>query len=265
MSAPESFGGEKVLLRAYLQSADRVPHIPTYERIIQAARKEKLAGATVLRGILGAGYHGVIQSSNWSLVQHVPIIAEIVDSAEKIASFIHGPLLKIMDRGMLTLERAAVIMYRHARGDQPQVLHLAAALKPLSTLPRIEAENLQVSPMKINENGILLRVLIGESDRFESRPLYEAIVKKVRELGLAGATVLRGSEGFGANSVVHKAALLEMSTDLPIVIEIVDVEDKIQLLLPHLETMVKEGMVTMEYVMILLYRHNGAGAVPISP
>jgi len=155
-------------------------------------------------------------------------------------------------------------MYRHARGDQPEALRLAAALKPLSTLPRIEGQSLQVNQMKINENGILLRVFIGESDRFENRPLYEAIVQKVRELGLAGATVLRGSEGFGANSVVHKAALLEMSADLPIVIESVDVEEKIQLLLPHLETMVKEGMVTMEYVMILMHRHNDDDA-PASP
>jgi uncharacterized protein len=111
--------------------------------------------------------------------------------------------------------------------------------------------------MKINENGVLLRVFIGESDKFANEPLYEAIVKKVRELGLAGATVLRGSERFGANSVVHKAGLLLMSTDLPVVIEIVDAEDKIKLLLPYLETMVKEGMITMEYVVILMYRHDG--------
>jgi PII-like signaling protein len=106
--------------------------------------------------------------------------------------------------------------------------------------------------MTLNENGILLRVFIGESDRQDGKPLYEAIVHKARELGLAGATVLRGTEGFGASSVVHKAHLLEMSADLPIVIEIVDVPDKINLLLPHLQSMVREGMITMEYVAILL-------------
>jgi hypothetical protein len=99
--------------------------------------------------------------------------------------------------------------------------------------------------------------------------LYEAVVHKVRELGLAGATVLRGTEGFGANSVVHRAGLLEMSTDLPVVIEVVDTEDKVRLLLPHLETMVEEGMVTMEYVVILMYRHNEGkttdGAQPAQP
>jgi PII-like signaling protein len=239
------------LLRAYLESADRWPHTPTYQRVVQAARRDKLAGATVLRGIFGAGPDGIIQSSNWSLTAHVPVIVEVVDTAEKIAAFIQGPLNEIVVDGMLTLERAAVMMYRHTAGQRLE-LRLPGTLEPLSTVPRIQPG----SRMKINENGVLLRVFAGESDRFENRPLYAAIVHKARELGLAGATVLRGSEGFGANSVVHKSALLEMSTDLPIVIEIVDTDEKIQLLLPHLETMVKEGMITMEHVVILMYRDN---------
>ena len=114
--------------------------------------------------------------------------------------------------------------------------------------------------MEIPQESRLLRIFIGESDKFEHKSLHEAIVQKVRELGLAGATVLRGSAGFGANSVVHTSHLLEMSTDLPIVIEIVDDQEKIKLLLPHLETMVREGMITMEYVMILMYRHDAAAA-----
>src|ERR1700683_4685227 len=97
-----SLVGEKVLLRVYLQSADRAPHTPTYERIVHAAQKEKLAGATVLRGILGAGDHGIIKSSAWSIVEHVPIVVEIVDSAEKIAGFVQNTLDKIMIGGMLT-------------------------------------------------------------------------------------------------------------------------------------------------------------------
>ena len=110
--------------------------------------------------------------------------------------------------------------------------------------------------MKVNEQGILLRIFIGESDHFANARLYDAIVGKARELGLAGATVLRGTEGFGARSVVHSTSLLEMSTDLPIVIEIVDTEEQINRLLPHLEEMVQEGMITMEHVMIILYREG---------
>jgi PII-like signaling protein len=250
------FLGEKVLLRIHLQSADRAPRTPTYERVVQAARREGLAGATVLRGILGAGYHGLIRPSPLSLVEHVPVIVEIVDDGEKIAAFVRGPLAGLMVGGMITLERAAVLLYRSrpkssdVEPSSTQAIQLAAALPPLSTVPNIETGPL----MNTNENGVLLRVFIGEADRFDRKPLYEAIVEKARELGLAGATVLRGSEGFGASSVVHRAGLLEMSADLPIVIEIVDNEPNVQKLLPALQTMVTEGMITMEHVTILAYR-----------
>ena len=108
--------------------------------------------------------------------------------------------------------------------------------------------------MKIPENGKLLRIFIGESDKWRHQPLYEAIVLKARELGLAGATVLRGPMGFGANSHLHTAKILRLSMDLPIIIEIVDSEVKINLLLPHLDEMVLEGLVTLEDVRVLQYR-----------
>ncbi len=110
--------------------------------------------------------------------------------------------------------------------------------------------------MKIPENGKLLRIFVGESDRWHHQPLYEAIVLKARELGLAGATVLRGPMGFGANSRLHTAKILRLSMDLPVVIEIVDTEEKINLLLPHLDEMVQEGLVTLESVRVLKYRAN---------
>jgi PII-like signaling protein len=247
-----SIQGEQVLLRAYVQSADRPPRSPTYERLVRAARDKGLAGATVLRGLLGLGSQGVIQRSAWSLAEHVPIIVEIVDSGERIAAFVEETLPGIMIGGMVTLERANVMMYRQRNHDVANKLTLGELLAPLSTLPRIQPRG----TMQINENGVLLRVFIGASDKFEGKPLSEAIVQKVRELGLTGATVLRGTEGFGAHSVVHRASLLEMSTDLPVVVEIVDTEEKIKLILPHLEKMVQEGMVTMEYVVIILYRHE---------
>jgi hypothetical protein len=255
-----SLQGEHVLLRAYFQSADRTPHTPTYERLVVAARKAGLSGATVLKGILGYGAHGLIRKSPWSLVEHVPVIVEIVDAGERIVPFVEGPAVQLMVGGMITLERAHVMIYRQRSHDPPGGLQLGRDIAPLSTLPSLSA-----SPhMTVNDNGVLLRVFIGESDRFEHRPLYEAIVQKARELGLAGATVLRGVEGFGAASVVHKASLLEMSTDLPIVIEIVDSEERINLLAPFLNEMVTEGMITMEHVRILLYRHESPSE-PVQP
>jgi hypothetical protein len=108
--------------------------------------------------------------------------------------------------------------------------------------------------MKIEGEGKLLRVFIGESDRWHGKPLYQAIVERVREAGLAGATVLRGIEGFGADSRLHTARLLRLSEDLPVVIEIVDSVERIEAILPALDEMVGEGMVTVERVEVIAYR-----------
>jgi hypothetical protein len=110
--------------------------------------------------------------------------------------------------------------------------------------------------MKIDGEGRLLRVFIGESDRWDGMTLYEAIVRRAREAGLAGTTVLRGIEGFGARSVVHTTKILRLSTDLPVVIEIVDRPERIAAFLPVLDEMVTEGLVTLETVRIIAYRHG---------
>ena len=108
--------------------------------------------------------------------------------------------------------------------------------------------------MKIPEEGYLLRVFVGESDKQGHIPLYEAIVLKAREAGLAGATVLRGLMGFGKHSVLHTAKILRLSEDLPMVVEIVDSLEKIDAFLPTLDAMVLEGLVTLEKVRVIHYR-----------
>ncbi len=108
--------------------------------------------------------------------------------------------------------------------------------------------------MKIPQDGYLLRVFLGENERWHGRPLYEAIVMKARELHMAGATVLRGPMGFGAGSRLHTAKILRLSEDLPMVIEIVDSKEKIDILLPHIDDMVKDGLVTLERVQVIKYR-----------
>ena len=104
------------------------------------------------------------------------------------------------------------------------------------------------------EQGELLRIFIGESDRWERKPLYEAIVLAAREADLAGATVLRGLMGYGRHSRIHTAKILRLSEDLPIVIEIADRTDKIEAFLPTVDRMVTEGLVTLEKVRVLKYR-----------
>ncbi len=108
--------------------------------------------------------------------------------------------------------------------------------------------------MHLPHEAMLLRIFIGESDRWKQRPLYEAIVLKARELHLAGATVLRGPMGFGKSSRLHTAKILRLSMDLPLVIEIVDTEEKIQGFLPTLDEMMKGGLVTLERVRVIDYR-----------
>src|ERR1041385_5933877 len=105
-------------------------------------------------------------------------------------------------------------------------------------------------PMNIPEDGSLLRIFIGESDRYGHHPLYEAIVLKAREMGSAGATVLRGVMGFGKHSILHTAKILRLSEDLPMVIEIVDSAEKVEDFLPVLEEMIKDGLVTVEPIRV---------------
>jgi PII-like signaling protein len=102
--------------------------------------------------------------------------------------------------------------------------------------------------------GLLVRVYIGEADQWQGRPLYQAIVELLRDRGLAGATVLRGIEGFGARSHLHTTRLLRLSEDLPILIEVVDQEDRIRAVLPDLDAMVGDGLVTLERVEVIAYR-----------
>lgn len=110
--------------------------------------------------------------------------------------------------------------------------------------------------MKLLTEARLLRVFIGESDKFEGRPLYQVIVERARRRELAGATVLRGYLGFGANSRIHSARVLRLSEDLPMVIEIVDEPERINAFVGELDEIIGEGLVTLEKVEVILYRHG---------
>ncbi|MBI1910499.1 MAG: DUF190 domain-containing protein [Deltaproteobacteria bacterium] len=111
--------------------------------------------------------------------------------------------------------------------------------------------------MKLPSESELLRVFIGESDKHEGRPLYQVIVEEARKRGMAGATVLRGTLGFGVHSRIHTAKVLRLSEDLPMVVEIVDKPERIEAFLPELDKLVVEGMITVENVRVVAYRHGG--------
>jgi PII-like signaling protein len=262
--------GEQTLLRVYLSNTDRRGWFsrPTVEALVQRAQTAGLAGATVLQGFFGLDGTGrLLEPRFWSFVERVPVIVEVVDSPRAVGRFL-ADVEAVVREGLATLERGHVLLYRQNREAAAEAgkhlepsaptptrsqLTVPPPITPLSTLPSPE----EFPAMRLSEFGQLLRVFIGESDTWHGTPLYRAIVLKARELGLAGATVLRGPMGFGANSRVHTTKLLELSTDLPVVIEIVDAPEKIQELLPFLDEVVTEGLITIEEVRILKYRHRG--------
>lgn len=108
--------------------------------------------------------------------------------------------------------------------------------------------------MELKEDGYLLRIFIGEADKHQGKPLYKWLVIKAREFGLAGATVLRGVMGFGANSRIHTSSILRLSEDLPVIIEIVDSIENLEKYLDHVEGVIKEGLATMEKANVRFYR-----------
>ncbi len=114
--------------------------------------------------------------------------------------------------------------------------------------------------MKIAGQGVLLRIFIGDSDRYQGKPLYVALVEKAREQGLAGATVLRGMMGFGAGSRIHTTSLLRLSQDLPLIVEIVDTEEKVNRYLEDVEAMLDNGLITLEKADVRFYRSGSREA-----
>ncbi len=240
---------EQVLCRFHLSNVIRHGTEPLFEWIVETAHREGLRGATVLKGLYGLRADGsILAEHNWTVSQALPVIVEVVDEPERISRLL-ARVEPAFREGVITLERAHVLFYRAGPPARP----VLAGRRIVDT----QAESLAtgVHTMKLPEEGVLLRIFIGESDREPGgdRPLFEGIVRRAREAHLAGATVLRGPMGFGRHSRVHAAKLLELSTDLPIVIEIVDAEDKIEAFLPVVDELVTEGLVTLEAVRVVRY------------
>jgi uncharacterized protein len=241
---------EQVLCRFHLSNHIRHGMSPLYEWIVGTARRDGLQGATVLKGFYGVGSAGtILEEHTWSLSQHVPVIVEVVDESTRIEALL-AKVEPVFSEGVVTLERAHVLLYRAGARETPRRLTAGNVVAGAAS-----SAAAGVRTMRQPENGVLLRIFIGESDREPggTRPLYEAIVRRAREAHLAGATVLRGPMGFGRHSRMHTAKLLELSTDLPIVIEIVDAEERIDAFLPTVDTLVTEGLVTLEAVRIIRY------------
>lgn len=241
---------EQVLCRFQLSNFARHKHTALYEWIVVQARREGLQGATVLEGFHGMGPDGdILQFHTWSLAQERPVIVEVVDEPARIEALL-ALVEPVFDGGVITLERAHVLLYRAGPRETRSVL---TGQNIVSTVHVSAATG--VRTMKVPENGVLLRIFIGENDKDPELggALYQSIVRRAHEAQLAGATVLRGAIGYGRHSRIHMAKWLETATDLPLVIEIVDSEEKIEAFLPIIDAVVGEGLVTLEAVRIVKY------------
>jgi PII-like signaling protein len=243
------FDAEQVLCRFYLTSRQRHGEESLYQWIVQTAHRESMQGATVLKGILGLRRDGaLLEASPWAFTRALPVIIEVIDGPRHIEALL-ARVEPVLREGTITLERAHVLLYR-------------GASRPDSSVHAVDVARSQnasaawgVKTMNLSEQGVLLRIFVGEGDRAPTgaEPLYRALVTRARAAHLAGATVLKGPLGFGKHSRLHAANLLDLSTDLPVVVEIVDSEEKIQGFLPVVDELVSEGLVTLEAVRVLKY------------
>lgn len=220
----------------YVNSLQHYGMKPVYEALVEFFHRHGCSGATVTRAIFGYGESGKIHEAHlFSLTEDVPMRVEVVESDQKINALLPF-VYDMVDKGLIEVQDTEVIKH---------------------TTHKAKAEEAQ--PMKhekLEGRAKLLRIYIGEDDRWEEEPLHDAIVKKLRMMDFAGATVYRGLSGFGAQQRVHRSGFLGLSRDLPIMISVIDTDEKIRRVLPVLDEMVDEGLIALSDVEIIKYTHS---------
>lgn len=250
---------EQVLCRFHLTTRLRHRQEPLYQWIVETAHRENLQGATVLKGLTGLRPDGSVLAENaLAAVQDLPIVVEIVDGPRHIERLLAAVEPALVD-SMVTLERAHVVLYRAASDRGTATVARADVIASQGN-----SQAWEVKTMKPPQEGVLLRIFVGEGDRGPQGnvPVYEALVQRAREAHLAAVTVLKGPLGFGRHARVHTTKVLDLSTDLPVIVEIVDTEARIDAFLPVVDQCVTEGLVTLEAVRIL--RYGASIAAPTS-
>jgi PII-like signaling protein len=248
---------EAKLLRVYLKTTEKWHGVPLYRAIVEAARQKQLAGASVFPVEIGYGSHRRVHdiASEYSSFD-IPIVVEVVDRAEHVTN-LAADLQTMVREAMVAISEAHVRRYSHA-SERERIQNVEfTESRPAH---RTRASWAEGSPtMKIDGDGKRMTVYIGSADTWRGRNLAIAIVEKCREMGLAGATVSRGIMGFGKHSIIHKAHLLGLSDDLPEKIEVVDMPEEIERLLPVIDEMIGGGLIVTEDVHIVRYLHDAKG------
>lgn len=243
--------GEQALLRVYLRNTDRHgwKSLPPY--LLRRAMGAGLEGATLYRAQCGLDTTGrLLEPRWWSLVRRMPVVLEVFDSPRAVGAFL-GVLAEYVSEGLASLERAHVLAHRRKPEQAAAVarrLEVPARADPWAHLPSPE----EFPIMRQSLEGQLLRVFIDAGDHVRGEPLYRVILRRAKELGLAWAGVIRPDKGFGAHNRLH-AATGEYETDVPLVVEVIDTAAKIEELLPFLDQVIEEGLITTEGVRLLRY------------
>jgi PII-like signaling protein len=231
--------GKKLII--FVSEAEQYHGVPTYEALLRWLHDHGVAGATVTRAIAGYGVHGTYHKpSTLRLTENLPIRIEVIESAEKINRILPF-VYDIVGEGLIELLDTEVIKYTHKdeHAEQPAPEHI-----------------------KLQGRAKMLRVYVGEDDRWEGEPLYEAIVKKLRMMDIAGATVYRGIMGYGAQQRVHKGGFLSLSHDRPVMVSLVDTSEKIRRAILALDEMVDEGLIVLSDVDVIKYTHTARSIGP---
>lgn len=249
--------GEQTLLRVFLKNTDKASWwTAAQDALLTRGMRRQLAGGTSLEGTCGVVAGEPIECGRWAVVEHHPVVLEFLDSLDAIGGFLED-VVQAAPKALATLERAHVLACRR-RADE-----IARVAPRLAVPGRAEAEAYLPSPeefpiMRTAVDGQLLRLFIDDADTYQGRPLYQAVLEKVREAGLSNAVVFRAAKGFGTHRRLHTDAHPDYATEVPVVIEVVGTAEEVGRLLPFLDEASPEGLLTVEGVKLFLPRAGGS-------
>lgn len=236
--------GKQSLLRIFVGDFDKYQHHNLYRTLVEEARKSDLAGCTVLLGSEGFGHGRVVHNEiAMECAGERPILIELVDEPVQITLF--WKKIEPMLSGALVTEESVYVHHYQSDGQET----------PSQNSKEFHNGETNMDARNLNGEHRLLRVYVGESDKVGLTPLHTEILMKARKLGLAGCTTVRGVMGFGASSVVHKAELFRLSSDLPMVVEIVDTAERVHGLLKEIAPLLQGTLVTEEKVVVHHYSY----------
>ncbi len=237
--------GKAVKVSIYLSEGSTHHGVPTYSSILDFLFYRGVSGATVLKGVAGFGAdHHMHSASIVDISDHLPLKIEFIESREKVDELL-GKLEELAGTGMIELQETTVAKPAQLSNQE-------------KTAPAVPASHL-----KMEGKAKLMRIYIGESDRWKDKPLYKALVEAMRANDIAGVTVYRGILGYGAHSRAHNNKPLSLSRDASIMLSVVDTEEKLQAFMPLVEQMVEEGLVVLSDVDIIKYSHRALEIDPL--